>query len=55
MNRVRPKQQRVRLDDELYEQLRNEVLRRDGCEMPFVWRNVEPRGPRQTIRQPLRR
>ena len=30
MNQVRPKQPRLRLNSELYEQLRDEVLRRDG-------------------------
>ena len=30
MNRIRAKQPRVRLDPELYEQLRRQVLRRDG-------------------------
>jgi 5-methylcytosine-specific restriction endonuclease McrA len=30
MNRILPKQSRVRLDPELYERLRHEVLRRDG-------------------------
>ena len=30
MNRIRPKRARVRLDPELYEQLRDQVLRRDG-------------------------
>ena len=30
MTRVRPKRTRLRLDRELYEQLRNQVLRRDG-------------------------
>jgi 5-methylcytosine-specific restriction endonuclease McrA len=30
VNRVRPKQPRLRLDPELYEQLRHEVVRRDG-------------------------
>jgi 5-methylcytosine-specific restriction endonuclease McrA len=30
VNWVRPKQPRLRLDPELYEQLRHEVLRRDG-------------------------
>ena len=30
MNCVRPKPPRLRLDPELYEQLRNQVLRRDG-------------------------
>jgi 5-methylcytosine-specific restriction endonuclease McrA len=30
VSRVRPKDARLRLDPELYEQLRNQVLRRDG-------------------------
>jgi len=30
VNRVQPKRPRLRLETELYEQLRNEVLRRDG-------------------------
>ena len=30
MNRIRPKRPRLRLDPELYEQLRKQVLRRDG-------------------------
>ena len=30
MNRIRPKQPRLRLDPQTYKQLRNEVLRRDG-------------------------
>jgi 5-methylcytosine-specific restriction endonuclease McrA len=30
MTRVRPKSARVRLDPELYEELRNQVLHRDG-------------------------
>ena len=30
MTRARPKRARLRLDRELYEQLRNQVLRRDG-------------------------
>ncbi len=30
MTRGRPKRRRVRLDPELYERLRNQVLRRDG-------------------------
>ena len=30
MTRVRPKRARLRLDPVLYEQLRNQVLRRDG-------------------------
>jgi 5-methylcytosine-specific restriction endonuclease McrA len=30
VNRIRPKRPRLRLDPELYEQLRKQVLRRDG-------------------------
>jgi hypothetical protein len=30
MNHILPKQPRVRLDSELYERLREQVLRRDG-------------------------
>ena len=30
MKRIRPKRPRLRLDPELYEQLRKQVLRRDG-------------------------
>ena len=30
MNRIRPKQPRLRLDPESYDQLREQVLRRDG-------------------------
>lgn len=30
MNRVRPKQARLRLEPKLYDQLRHQVLRRDG-------------------------
>jgi len=30
VNRIRPKRSRLRLDPELYEQLRKQVLRRDG-------------------------
>ncbi len=30
MNRIRPKRPRLRLDSELYDQLRKQVLRRDG-------------------------
>jgi 5-methylcytosine-specific restriction endonuclease McrA len=43
MNRVRPKQPRLRLDDELYDQLRNEVLRRDGwrCQSCGAMFNLE--------------
>jgi len=37
MNRVRAKQSRLRLDPELYEQLRNQVLRRDGSRCQFCW------------------
>ena len=45
MIRVRPKQLRLRLDSELYEQLRNEVLRRDGwrcqsCGTRSNWRST---------------
>jgi 5-methylcytosine-specific restriction endonuclease McrA len=35
MNRITPKQPRLRLDSELYDQLRNEVLRRDGWRCQF--------------------
>ena len=35
MTRVRPKQVRLRLDPELYEVLRNRVLRRDGWRCQF--------------------
>jgi len=40
---VRPKQPRLRLDDELYEQLRNEVLWRDGwrCQSCGAMSNLE--------------
>jgi 5-methylcytosine-specific restriction endonuclease McrA len=43
MNRVRPKRSRVRLDPELYEQLRNQVLRRDGwrCQSCGAISNLE--------------
>jgi 5-methylcytosine-specific restriction endonuclease McrA len=43
MNRVRPKLSRVRLDIELYEQLRNQVLRRDGwrCQSCGARSNLE--------------
>ena len=43
MNRVRPKRARVRLDPELYEQLRNQVLRRDGwrCQSCGTVSNLE--------------
>ena len=43
MNQVRPKQPRLRLDSELYEQLRNGVLRRDGwrCQLCGTMSNLE--------------
>jgi 5-methylcytosine-specific restriction endonuclease McrA len=43
VNWVRPKQPRLRLDSELYEQLRNEVLRRDGwrCQSCGAMSNLE--------------
>ena len=42
MKRVRPKRPRLRLDPELYEQLRKQALRRDG------WR-CQVRGSRQNL------
>jgi 5-methylcytosine-specific restriction endonuclease McrA len=43
MNWERPKPGRVRLDPELYEQLRNQVLRRDGwrCQSCGTMSNLE--------------
>jgi 5-methylcytosine-specific restriction endonuclease McrA len=43
VNWVRPKQPRLRLDSELYEQLRNQVLRRDGfrCQLCGTKSNLE--------------
>ena len=43
MNRVRPKQDRLQLDSELYEQLRSEMLRRDGwrCQSCSAMSNLE--------------
>jgi 5-methylcytosine-specific restriction endonuclease McrA len=43
VTRVRPKQPRLRLYSELYEQLRNEVLRRDGwrCQSCGSMSNLE--------------
>ncbi len=43
MTRVRPKQPHLRLDPDLYEQLRNEVLRRDGwrCQLCGTRSNLE--------------
>ena len=43
MTRVRPKRPRLRLDPKLYEQLRNEVLRRDGwrCQSCGTMSNLE--------------
>ena len=43
MSRVRPKRTLLRLDSELYEQLRNQVLRRDGwrCQSCGTMSNLE--------------
>jgi 5-methylcytosine-specific restriction endonuclease McrA len=43
MNWIRPKEPRLRLDSELYEQLRNEVLRRDAwrCQSCGAMSNLE--------------
>jgi 5-methylcytosine-specific restriction endonuclease McrA len=43
VNQVRPKQPRLRLDSERYEQLRNEALRRDGwrCQSCGAMSNLE--------------
>jgi 5-methylcytosine-specific restriction endonuclease McrA len=43
MNWIRPKQPRLRLDSESYEQLRNEVLRRDAwrCQSCGAMSNLE--------------
>ena len=43
MNGVRPKLPRLRLEAELYEQLRNQVLRRDGwkCQPCGTMSNLE--------------
>ena len=43
MTRVRPKRARPRLDPKLYEQLRNQVLRRDGwrCQSCGTMSNLE--------------
>ena len=43
MTRIRPKHARLRLDPELYEQLRNQVLRRDGwrCQSCGTTSNLE--------------
>jgi 5-methylcytosine-specific restriction endonuclease McrA len=43
VNRVRPKQPRLRLDYERYEQIRKEVLRRDGwrCQSCGAMSNLE--------------
>jgi 5-methylcytosine-specific restriction endonuclease McrA len=35
VNRIRPKQPRLRLDPEPYDQLRKQVLRRDGWQCQF--------------------
>jgi len=43
MNQVRPKRTPVRLDPKPYEQLRNQVLRRDGwrCQLCGAMSNLE--------------
>ena len=43
MNRIRPKQPRLRLDPEPYDQLRNQVLRRDGwrCQLCGSRQNLD--------------
>ena len=43
MNRIRPKRPRLRLDPKLYEQLRHQVLRRDGwkCQSCGTVSNLE--------------
>ena len=43
MTRFRPKRARVRLDPKLYEELRNQVLRRDGwrCQSCGTMSNLE--------------
>jgi 5-methylcytosine-specific restriction endonuclease McrA len=43
MTLVRPKRARVRIDPALYEQLRNQVLRRDGwrCQSCGIMSNLE--------------
>ena len=43
MNRVQPKQRRLRLDPEQYDQLRKQVLRRDGsrCQSCGTMSNLE--------------
>jgi 5-methylcytosine-specific restriction endonuclease McrA len=43
MNRIRPKGTRIGLDPELYHQLRNQVLRRDGwrCQVCASMKNLQ--------------
>jgi len=43
VNRIPPKRARVRLDPELYEELRNQVLHRDGwrCQSCGIMSNLE--------------
>jgi 5-methylcytosine-specific restriction endonuclease McrA len=43
VSRIRPKRSRLRLDPELYEQLRKQVLRRDGwrCQLCGSRQNLE--------------
>jgi len=43
MTPLRPKRTRVRLDPELYEELRNQMLRRDGwrCQLCGTMSNLE--------------
>jgi 5-methylcytosine-specific restriction endonuclease McrA len=43
MNQVRPKRARLRLETDVYEQLRNQILRRDGwrCQSCGTMSNLE--------------
>ena len=43
MNRIRPKRPRLRLDPEPYDELRNQVLRRDGwrCQVCGSTKNLQ--------------
>ncbi len=43
MNQVRPKRARLRLEPDVYEQLRNQILRRDGwrCQSCGTMSNLE--------------
>ena len=49
MNRILPKQPRLRLDPELYERLREQVLRRDGWRCQILRQQIESRGSPQGI------